>query len=211
MTTSAKRASVPRKVPVQARAAETVEAICEAAIQLLLKSGPAQLTTIRIAKRAGVSVGTYYQYFPNKEALLLTLLGQHLRRVTKAVELSCHASHGQPLRTMVATLLEAYLQAQLKHRDAARALYRMAPDLAAGATLSRERRLVVTAIADMLRTSPDLPEGDLDLIAFTFFGAIAGATRAVLETSVGSRLIVGWEKHLERLGQAYLESFHRSA
>lgn len=192
---------------MQARATETVGAICEAAIELLLKDGLDALTTIRVAKRAGVSVGTYYQYFPNKEALLLTVFSQHLRRVTLVSEQACERSHGQPLATMVSAFLQAYVTAQLENRDAARVVYRMAPDLAAGEIISRERNRAVGAIADMLRTSPDLPSGDCDLIALTFFGAISGATRAVLDTSAGTGSIVGWERHLERLGQAYLESF----
>jgi AcrR family transcriptional regulator len=60
----------PRKTPVQARATVTVEAISEATIQVLLSQGVKRLTTTRVADRAGVSVGTRYQYFPNKKSLL---------------------------------------------------------------------------------------------------------------------------------------------
>ena len=200
-----------RKTPVQARANVTVEAIFEATIQLLLKNGLTHLTTICIAKRAGVSVGTYYQYFPNKQALLLTLLSQHLRRVTTAVELACKNNHGKPQATMVSAFLEAYIAAQLAHVDEARAVYRMAPNIGAGAVLARERKIVVTAIAAMFRTSPHLPADDVEVIAYTFFGAVAGATRAALEISYGTRSIRGWEKHLERLGQAYLASFENQS
>ena len=55
----------PRKTPRQARSAATVEAIFEATIQVLLVDGYAGLTTTRVAGRAGVSVGTMYQYFPH--------------------------------------------------------------------------------------------------------------------------------------------------
>jgi AcrR family transcriptional regulator len=56
----------PRKTPVQERSTVTVEAIYEATFQVLLAVGPDRLTTTRVAERAGVSVGTLYQYFPNK-------------------------------------------------------------------------------------------------------------------------------------------------
>jgi len=60
----------PRKMPVQTRATVTVGAICEATIQVLLSHGPDRLTTTRVADRAGVTVGTLYQYYPNKPSLL---------------------------------------------------------------------------------------------------------------------------------------------
>ena len=68
-----------RKTPKQSRSAVTVEAIFTAAIQVLLRDGPRRLTTTRVATRAGVSVGTIYQYFPNKLALLYALL-ERVRR-----------------------------------------------------------------------------------------------------------------------------------
>jgi AcrR family transcriptional regulator len=66
-----------------------VDAILEATIQVLLQVGKEPLTTTKVALRAGVSVGTLYQYFPNKSALLQAALTRHLTEVTKAVELAC--------------------------------------------------------------------------------------------------------------------------
>ena len=60
----------PRKSPVQARSSASVEAILDATIQVLLSVGKERLTTTRVAMRAGVSVGTLYQYFPNKSTFL---------------------------------------------------------------------------------------------------------------------------------------------
>src|SRR5258708_24007256 len=77
----------PRKSPVQARSAASGDAILEATIQVLLHVGKERLTTTRVALRAGVSVGTLYQYFPNKSALLQAALVRHLENVTDAVEL----------------------------------------------------------------------------------------------------------------------------
>jgi AcrR family transcriptional regulator len=68
----------PRKTPPQTRSVATVEAIHDATIQVLPKSGADRLTTVHVAQRAGVSVGTLYQYFPNKQALLFAVLERHL-------------------------------------------------------------------------------------------------------------------------------------
>ena len=63
----------PRKQPQQARSAELVAAILEAAIQVLVQEGAHRFTSARVAERAGVSVGSVYQYFPNKVAILFRL------------------------------------------------------------------------------------------------------------------------------------------
>ncbi|MFY0536867.1 TetR family transcriptional regulator [Nannocystis pusilla] len=63
----------PRKSPQQARSTRLVEAILQAAVRVLERDGAAGFTTVRVAERAGVSVGSLYQYFPNKEAILFRL------------------------------------------------------------------------------------------------------------------------------------------
>lgn len=68
----------PRKWPVQLRSRETVGYVLEAAAQLFGELGYERTTTNLVAEKAGVSVGSVYQYFPNKEALLLALAERHL-------------------------------------------------------------------------------------------------------------------------------------
>ncbi|MGA8619494.1 MAG: TetR/AcrR family transcriptional regulator [Candidatus Sulfotelmatobacter sp.] len=67
----------PKKTPVQRRSTVTVEAISEATIQVLLAVGLDRLTTTRVAERTGVSVGTLYQDYPNKQSLLYAVLKVH--------------------------------------------------------------------------------------------------------------------------------------
>jgi AcrR family transcriptional regulator len=67
----------PRKQPIQARAKATVDAILTAAAHILVANGYDRTTTARVARRAGVSVGSLYQYFPNKEALIAALIERH--------------------------------------------------------------------------------------------------------------------------------------
>jgi AcrR family transcriptional regulator len=99
----------PRKTPVQQRSGLTVDAIFEATIQVLLKEGARNLTTTRVAERAGVSVGSLYQYYPNKEALLVAMLEKHLDLIGKAAQLACRKSHGCPVNEMVANILDAFV------------------------------------------------------------------------------------------------------
>jgi AcrR family transcriptional regulator len=81
-----KRRLEPRKLPKQPRSEATVQAVLEAAAQVFECHGYAAGTTNRIAKRAGVSIGTLYQYFPNKDAILVALVNQHLAESTAALQ-----------------------------------------------------------------------------------------------------------------------------
>ena len=83
------RYSEPRKSPVQARSTASVDAILKATVQVLLKVGKEKLTTTRVAARAGVSVGTLYQYFPNKSALLRAAMRLHMEEVLILRSLGC--------------------------------------------------------------------------------------------------------------------------
>lgn len=85
MAATPKAALKARKTPRQARSEATLAAIFEATIQVLLADGVARLTTTRVAERAGVSVGTMYQYFPHKQALLHAVLKRHLEGIVAAV------------------------------------------------------------------------------------------------------------------------------
>ena len=118
----------------------TVEAIYDATIQVLLKKGADRLTTVHVARRAGVSVGTLYQYFPNKQALLFAVLERHMQRVVEAVEEACATNHFQPLEVMVDELMNRFIDAKLVDRDTSVALYRIAAE-AGGADVESELRL----------------------------------------------------------------------
>src|SRR5258707_3654055 len=91
----------PRKTPVQARATVTVGAICEATIQVLLSHGADRLTTTRVADRAGVSVGTLYQYYPNNRSLLFTVFEDHMDKVSQAVKDACADQSHNPMTELI--------------------------------------------------------------------------------------------------------------
>src|SRR5580692_12551537 len=72
-----------RKQPQQARSAELVATILEAAVQVLAKEGAQRFTTARVAEKAGVSIGSLYQYFPNKAAILFRLQSDEWRQTSE--------------------------------------------------------------------------------------------------------------------------------
>jgi AcrR family transcriptional regulator len=194
----------PRKTPVQARSEATVEAIFEATIQVLLEGGPDRLTTTRVAERAGVSVGTLYQYFPNKHSLLFSVAERHLNRVADAVVRACQRNHGQPVATMIESVVHAYVEAKLERSDVSMALYASANGREATALVRRVGKRVQVALASMLATASDAQFADLPFTSLVLYSAVAGATRAVLEAGASPKMVRLLREQLVLLGRGFL-------
>lgn len=200
----------PRKTPVQARSAASVQAILEATVQVLLQHGKMKLTTTRVAERAGVSVGTLYQYFPNKSALLQALLRQKLNGVAASVEQVSEDMRGAPLAEMAEALVTAFVAAKFKHSEASVALYAVAEDLE-GKIIAREMQMrAVKAIANMLKSSVEKVSGDPEVIAQTLQGAMSGVSRATLELGVKRGAMKAMQQELTVLAIAYFQASARS-
>jgi len=193
-----------RKTPVQARSTVTVEAIAEATVQVLLHSGPERLTTTRVAERAGVSVGTLYQYYPNKQSLLFAVLQAHLDKVGAALEEVCRVARNQPLGEMVQRVVEAFVDAKMERPDISVALYQIAAGVGGDSLVDRNRRRWQKALEEVLGTATDASFGDLSFAVRMMIAAMAGTTRAVLEAGASAATVKHLRKHLVVLCQAYL-------
>jgi AcrR family transcriptional regulator len=122
-----------RKQPKQSRSAGLIAAILEAAVRVLAKEGARRFTTARVAEKAGVSVGSLYQYFPNKAAILFRLQSDEWRQTSELLH-DILADEQKPplerLRILVHTFIrsecdEAAIRVAL---DDAAPLYRDAPE-----------------------------------------------------------------------------------
>lgn len=131
----------PRKQPLQERARATVAAIIQATLQVLDETGAARLTTTRVAEVAGVSVGTLYQYFPNREALLNAVLADHLEHAIGAVERAAAASANLARRDAAEAVVRAFLEAKATRVAASRIMNK-----AFGAGMLDERPLVAAIV-----------------------------------------------------------------
>ena len=185
----------PRKSPVQARSAASVDAILEATIQVLLSIGKEQLTTTKVASRAGVSVGTLYQYFPNKSSLLQAVLRRHLTEVGDAVERVCKEQKGRTLRQMVTALITAFMQAKMRDAKTSVALYSVSSDVDGAKIVQQMGIRFHKAVARMLTTSCEPFTSDPQLVASMLQGAMVGISRRILESGVaeGQREILQQE------------------
>ena len=133
MTGSPRAQISSRKQPQQARSAELVAAILDAAVQVLAQEGAQRFTTARVAEKAGVSVGSLYQYFPNKAAILFRLQSDEWRQTTDLMRVILEDVQKPPLERLRA-LVHAFLRSECDEaamrvalNDAA-PLYREAPE-----------------------------------------------------------------------------------
>lgn len=106
-----KRSTTPRKLPQQDRSRVTVEAILEATTHILTEEGYDKANTNCIAKRAGISIGSLYQYFPNKESLMAALMEQHSNEIAELVESKLKDLFDAPLETAIPELVKAVIAA----------------------------------------------------------------------------------------------------
>jgi len=168
-----------RRSPRQARAVDTVEAIFEATARILQSEGRAGLNTNLVAEHAGVSIGTLYSYFPNKEAILLAMA----RRETEAVRASVAEALGEdlaqsgaePVRLAVRALIKGYGRRNKARRILMETLIAMGH--------SDEIARPVQAIADLIaaRAATLLPANARPLSPIALFiltRAVDGVVRA---------------------------------
>lgn len=115
-----------RKTPQQARSTELVAAILEAAVQVLLREGAQRFTTARVAERAGVSVGSVYQYFPNKAAILFRLQADEWQQTTGMVRQLLQDQRKPPARRL-RELVHAFIRSEFEEAQVRLALADAAP------------------------------------------------------------------------------------
>src|ERR1700735_886246 len=160
-----------RKQPQQARSSELVATILDAAIQVLAKEGAQGFTTARVAEKAGVSVGSLYQYFPNKAAILFRLQANEWRQTTELLRGILEEIRIPPLERL-RCLVHAFIRSECDEaavrvalNDAA-PLYRDAPE-AQEARASGERAMQVFLRAALPEASEIARASPADLITTT--------------------------------------------
>jgi len=184
----------------------TVDAIFEATIQLLVTDGPERLTTTRVAERAGVSVGTMYQYFPHKEALFYALNERYLEALAETVENACKAQLGAPIEQMIEALVTTYWDAKTERPEVTRALYRSVVALDNEPLIEGFSRRVDAATAAMFASAPDAEFADLHTVNLTLLTTIFGTVRSVFERNLPSAEARAVHRQLVLMCLAYLEA-----
>lgn len=206
---SAQPALKPRKSPIQARSAVTVEALHAATIQVLIEEGLSRCTTTRIAERAGTSVGSLYQYYPNRDALLAAVLEKHLDGIADIVERVCEAQRGKSLAEMASAFVRAFVSAKLSDPDEARALYAVAEERGGAILAARMRKRIEAAFAAMLESAPGANFNDATLVATVALGALIGPIQTLLKDPASTGSGNRFEAELMILVMEYLHARQR--
>jgi AcrR family transcriptional regulator len=205
MAISAPRTLKPRKRPVQARSTITVDAIYAAAIQVLLAEGAKRTTTIRVAERAGVSVGTLYQYHANIQSLMASVIQRHLADVTNTVGSACQASHNKPMKIMLQAYIDAFVDAKTANVNVSRALYSVSAELNCAELLQQASARTTKVVQSMLATATDCKIKDLKMAAKIIVAAQMGPIRFLLEAGASPKMVDEIKKQLFLLCTGYVK------
>lgn len=199
-----------RRMPRQSRALATRAAILEAAAQILERDGLAGFTTNAVAARAGVSIGTLYQYFDDKDALLLAIARQEMASTADAASRLLAGGPADDVENRVRAVIRAMIHAFGGRQRARKAVVQAV--LARG--LGDDFLAPIAHFTDILAErlgSPDEPAAARRERAFVLSRAVLGAIRAaVLEEQpfLKSRM---FEDELVRLAMAYLTAWRTRA
>ena len=195
-----------RKRPKQARSTELVAAILEAAAQVLAKEGAPRFTTARVAERAGVSVGSVYQYFPNKAAILFRLQSDEWRGTSELLRVMLEDVQRPPLERLRA-VVQAFVRSECDEaamrvalNDAA-PLYRDAPE-AREARASGDRTMQVF----MREALPEASESTCALAADLITTTLSKVGKHFSESPRSAAEIETYAGAVADMFCAYLES-----
>lgn len=199
----------PRKRPVQRRSIETVEQVLAAAAQVFETHGYAGATTNRIAERAGVSVGTLYQYFPSKEAVAVALLEEHIHETNR--KLHEWVGHMVSKRHGLREALEDYARGLMEVHGGRPRLQHILleetplPERLHQVLLAAERE-AVDAMAGLLRLFPGVRRASLERAAYFVIHAVESLTHHFAAHPDG-RVVdqEGFVAELVTLLEAYLQ------
>lgn len=198
-----------RKQPQQARSTELVSAILEAAVRVLEKEGAQRFTTARVAEKAGVSVGSVYQYFPNKASILFRLQSDEWRQTTDMMR-GILEDRATPPLDRLRRLVHAFVQSECDEAavrvalDDAAPLYRDAPE---AAEAKGEWDSVTDAF--MREALPGVPKATRDLAGDLITTTLSTVGKEFSETARSPAEIRTYAGAMADMFCAYLESLRK--
>lgn len=200
---------LPRKSASQARSRLTVQALLEATARVLVREGYDRASTNRIAAVAGVGIGSLYQYFPNKEALVAALIARHNREMLDLLERELGEVAALDLAAGIRRLVGAMIAAHRVDRDLHRIFDEQVPRMGQMAEVEEvEQRILALVRRYLEERRHEIAARDLDSAAFICVTAVEAVThRAVIggaEACGGD--VAALEEEIARLVVGYLRA-----
>jgi AcrR family transcriptional regulator len=194
----------PRKQPVQARSEATVSALFDASIQVLLAVGYRKFTTTRVAARAGVSVGSLYQYFPNRQALITSVIERYLDELRTTIEQHCRELRGHSLDQQVRGLVDAVIAAKWANIEVSRALHEPLADIGGAHLVSAAAVRAAASVAEVLRSCADASFRDVDRLALLIVISCSSVLQAAITDQTGALGREALRVHMHAMVTGYL-------
>ena len=178
---AATRRSPLRRSPSQPRSRETVEVIVQATARVLLKEGFEACTTNRVARAAGVSIGSVYQYFPDKAALVVAVMERHLAQLEEAMTRRLSELEGAPLEVVVREMVRAMLEVKRIQPRLHRVLLEQVPRIGAWRRLHELHARYEPLLTAWLEAHREVLDGIRPSVAaFVLIAAVEGVVTRVL-------------------------------
>jgi AcrR family transcriptional regulator len=194
----------PRKRPVQARSSETVEAVLEAALRILTSHGHAAVTTTAVAELAGVSVGSLYQYFPNKSAILAELFRRHVADVITTIT-ATDLTQAAEFRSAVGLLMRSLIDAEFRQQAFSLAFRNTVHDVQGRAIAAAAAGSIAQTLATMLRPHLRTPWTDHDTVRIGL--AIASVEGVMWEVNQRAPSLLATDNLPALLTEAFMVPF----
>jgi AcrR family transcriptional regulator len=195
-----------RRHPKQRRARLTVEAVLDAVIRILKREGFRAITTNRIAEVAGVSIGSVYQYFPDKQAIFIALHRRHIDQVDRIIQTKLVEHASAPLDDLMRAMIEAMIEAHTPDPELYHLLATQVPDRADGTNDFAVRLHGAFRLALASRTHELKPGRDLDHLAFVVANLVESLSHAALLRRPPRLSLAGAKAEVLRAVLAYLHS-----
>lgn len=202
MKTRGRPRAVPRRVPGK----RIVEAILQSAMAVLSRDGVQRLTTNRIAQQAGVSIGSVYQYFPDKHAIIAAIGRELEHRALQLFEQAVEQAPARSIAEVVGVLVRGLAHESFGELPVRREILRQVPRTWLADASEGVDSAVKAGLARLLSARRDVREGDPELMAFVAMHAV----EAVLEAAVLHRpdwlSDEGFQNELVLLAVKYLQA-----
>lgn len=203
---SRSRKAFIRRRPRQRRARETFESVLDAVIRILKREGSGAMTTNRIAEVAGVSIGSVYQYFPDKHAIFAALHERHINQIDRIIQSTLVEHATSSLEKLMSAIIEAMVEAHTTDPELSGLLLTEVPHRADGSQTFAVRLHSAFLLAISSRTRQLKKGRDLDSVVFVVTHMVDALSHATVLTRPATLSLHAAKEEAVRAVLAYLRA-----